>query len=139
MESYAEETYHAILEADKDSMIRFSGHGSAIAQCYSHMIMPLASSRDKYTQVYWGIRDFEKRFKRIPEGMWLPETAVDNATMEIMSDLGIRYTVLAPSQAGRFKIPSQEDWRTTDSEAVDVPGPYVVRIAIRKEHECFLL
>ena len=137
MESYAEETYHAILEADKDSVIRFSGHGSAIAQCYSHMIMPLASSRDKYTQVYWGIRDFEKRFKRIPEGMWLPETAVDNATMEIMSDLGIRYTVLAPSQVDRFKIPSQEDWRTTDSEAVDVSRPYAVRLPSGKSMNVF--
>ncbi len=137
MESHTEETYNAILEADKNSIARFSGHGSAIAQCYSHMIMPLASTRDKYTQIYWGIRDFEKRFNRIPEGMWLPETAVNNATMEIMSDLGIRYTVLAPSQAGRFKIHGQEDWQTEESQALDVSKPYAVSLPSGKSFSVF--
>ena len=81
------EVYQAILEADKESQKMFSGKGSAMAQCYSHMIMPLANHRDKYTQVYWGIRDFEHRFKRPPEGRWFPETAVDLETLEIMADL----------------------------------------------------
>jgi len=80
MESKAPDTYQAILEADEISREKFSGHGSAMAQCHSHIIMPLANLRDKYTQVYWGIRDFEYRFKRLPEGMWLPETAVDLET-----------------------------------------------------------
>ena len=62
MESKAPDTYQAVLDADQISRKKFSGHGSAMAQCYSHMIMPLANSRDKYTQVYWGIRDFESRF-----------------------------------------------------------------------------
>jgi alpha-amylase/alpha-mannosidase (GH57 family) len=95
----APETYRDILEADRASMERFSGHGSAIAQCYNHMIMPLANSRDKFTQVEWGIADFRRRFGREPEGMWLPETAVDLETLEMMSEQGIRYTILAPSQA----------------------------------------
>ena len=80
-------------------MGRFSGHGSAIAQPYNHMIMPLANSRDRYTQVLWGIRDFEHRFGRAPVGMWLPETAVDTETLDIMAGFGIQFTILAPSQA----------------------------------------
>ena len=93
------ETYRDILAADRASAQRFSGHGSAMAQCYSHMIMPLANARDKFTQVYWGIQDFRFRFGREPEGMWLPETAVDLETLDILAQHGIRYTVLAPSQA----------------------------------------
>ena len=68
----ARDVYEAILEADRESQEDFSGHGSALAQAYNHMIMPLANRRDKYTQVLWGIRDFEHRFGRQPEGMWLP-------------------------------------------------------------------
>ncbi len=93
------ETYRDILAADRASAQRFSGHGSAMAQCYNHMIMPLANARDKFTQVYWGIQDFRFRFGREPEGMWLPETAVDLETLDILAQHGIRYTVLAPSQA----------------------------------------
>jgi len=91
--------YGAILQADRDSRGRFSGHGSAMAQPYNHMILPLANRRDRVTQVVWGIRDFEWRFGRKPVGMWLPETAVDLETLEILASQGIRFTVLAPHQA----------------------------------------
>ena len=99
MKDKAPEGYQGVLDADELSARRFSGHGSAIAQCYNHMIMPLANSRDKITQVCWGIRDFQARFERKPEGMWLPETAVDLETLDIMASYGIKFTVLAPSQA----------------------------------------
>ena len=99
MKEKAPEGYQAILDADRLSAERFSGHGSALAQCYNHMIMPLANSRDKFTQVCWGVKDFRHRFGRRPEGMWLPETAVDMETLDIMAQLGIRFTILAPSQA----------------------------------------
>ena len=95
----APETYRDILAADRTSMRRFSGHGSAMAQCYNHMIMPLANARDKKTQVLWGIEDFRHRFGRDPEGMWLPETAVDLETLDLLAQNGILFTVLAPSQA----------------------------------------
>ncbi len=72
MEENAPDTYQAILDADRESQKTFSGHGSAIAQAYNHMILPLASRRDKQTQILWGLRDFEYRFGRQPEGMWLP-------------------------------------------------------------------
>lgn len=95
--------YAAILQADRDSQQRFGGHGSAIAQAYNHMIMPLANARDKRTQVLWGIRDFERRFARQPEGMWLPETAVDLPTLEALAEHGIKFTILAPHQARRVR------------------------------------
>jgi len=99
MKDKAPEPYQAILESDGVSAQRFSGHGSALAQCYNHMIMPLANSRDKLTQVIWGIEDFRFRFGRDPEGMWLPETAVDLETLDCMAREGIQFTILAPSQA----------------------------------------
>jgi len=99
MKEKAPEGYKGVLDADEASAARFSGHGSAIAQCYNHIIMPLANQRDKYTQVAWGIADFEQRFGRKPEGMWLPETAVDFETLELFAQFGIKFTILAPSQA----------------------------------------
>ncbi|NJN78432.1 MAG: DUF3536 domain-containing protein, partial [Saprospiraceae bacterium] len=113
------ETYQKILDADKESMQYFSGHGSAVAQAYSHLIMPLANERDKYTQVRWGIDDFKHRFKRMPEGMWLAETAVDTATLEIMAEEGIKYTVLAPRQAKAFRKVGAESWEYLQHAAVD--------------------
>jgi len=103
LEASAPETYAAILEADRLSRERYSGHGCAIAQAYNHIILPLATDRDKRTQVRWGVRDFECRFGRKPEGMWLPETAVDLASLEALADEGITYTILEPHQAARYR------------------------------------
>jgi alpha-amylase/alpha-mannosidase (GH57 family) len=99
LEQCAPETYAAILEADRISRDRHSGHGNAIAQAYNHVILPLAPDRDKRTQVHWGVRDFEHRFGRKPEGMWLPETAVDVASLEVLAAAGIAFTILEPHQA----------------------------------------
>ena len=85
MKDAAPAVYEKIIESDKLSQEHFSGHGSAIAQGYNHMILPLANRRDKVTQVKWGIKDFESRFGRKPEGMWLPETAVDTETLEVLA------------------------------------------------------
>ncbi|MCU1348292.1 MAG: glycoside hydrolase family 57, partial [Acidobacteria bacterium] len=103
-------TYAAILEADRLSQERFSGHGSAIAQAYNHMIMPLANARDQRTQVRWGVRDFEWRFGRKPEGMWLPETAVDTASLEALAAEGIAFTILEPQQALRVRGIGETEW-----------------------------
>ena len=86
-------TYRAVLEADRQSRERFSGHGSALAQAYNHMILPLANRRDKQTQIRWGVADFVHRFGRPPEGMWLPETAVDLETLELLAEQGISFTI----------------------------------------------
>jgi alpha-amylase/alpha-mannosidase (GH57 family) len=120
MERHEPNTYGAILEADQVSRDRFSGHGSALAQAYNHMIMPLANSRDKRTQVIWGIKDFKKRFGREPEGMWLPETAVDTETLEILAERGIKFTILAPSQAKSFrKIDGNQTWQSVEGGRID--------------------
>ncbi len=97
MESNAPSTYASILEADRLSVVKL-GHGNAIAMPYHHTILPLASLRDKITEVRWGIADFRRRFKREPEGMWLPETAVDEETLDVLADHGILFTILAPHQ-----------------------------------------
>ncbi|MCK9580202.1 MAG: DUF3536 domain-containing protein [Methanoregula sp.] len=121
--------YSAILDADKESMRRFSGHGSAIAQVYNHMIMPLANIRDKRTQVIWGIQDFIHRFGRAPEGMWLAETAVDLETLEVLAGQGILFTILSPSQASRVKILSGSDWTPVTADTLDCSMPYVCQLA----------
>jgi alpha-amylase/alpha-mannosidase (GH57 family) len=99
----APRAHRMILDADLNSRQRFSGHGSAMAQVYNHIIMPLASTRDRITQIRWGIADFESRFARKPEGMWLSETAVDTETLELLAEHGIKFVVLAPSQCARVR------------------------------------
>ncbi|MCX8012087.1 MAG: glycoside hydrolase, partial [Desulfobacterota bacterium] len=103
LEKNEPELYKLILEADQESQKKFSGHGSALAQAYNHMILPLANSRDKQTQILWGIKDFEYRFNRKPEGMWLPETAVDIEILELLAEQEIKFTLLAPNQAKRIR------------------------------------
>jgi alpha-amylase/alpha-mannosidase (GH57 family) len=120
--------YQAILDADAESRQTFAGHGSAMAQCYNHMIMPLANERDKYTQAVWGIRDFERRFGRPPEGMWLPETAVDLSTLDILARLGIKFTILAPNQAQRVRKIGGRKWTDVSGSRIDPTMAYVVRL-----------
>ena len=121
--SRSPDTYTAIIEADRMSRERFSGHGNAIAQAYNHIILPLANDRDKRTQVRWGVADFEWRFGRKPEGMWLPETAVDIASLEALAAEGIAFTILEPHQAKRFRKIGDRHW--TDSEkGMDPTFPY---------------
>lgn len=124
MESHAPDVYRVIIEADRQSRDRFSGHGSAIAQVYNHVIMPLANTRDKRTQVIWGIRDFEYRFGRKPEGMWLAETAVDLETLDILAEHGIEFTILAPHQAKRVRGKGEVAWHDVKGGKVDSRMPY---------------
>lgn len=128
METNDPETYEAILQADRDSMENFEGHGSAIAQVYNHIIMPLATSRDKETQIIWGIRDFAYRFNRQPEGMWLAETAVDIESLELLAKHGIKYTVLAPRQAKGFRKIGEEAWSSTEQRPIDTRRPYIFNL-----------
>lgn len=123
--------YRRLLGADADSRRRFGGHGGAMAQSYSHAILPLASDRDRVTEVRWGLRDFELRFGRAAEGIWLPEAAVDIATLEVLAAQGLRFTLLAPHQAARVRPirvvhHADEEWAETGSggAAVDTHQPY---------------
>ena len=124
----APETYQAILDADRQSQASFSGHGSAMAQAYNHIIMPLANARDKRTQILWGIRDFEWRFGRRPEGLWLPETAVDLETLEIMAEQGIKFTVLSPYQVTRVRRLGDTEWQDAIGGQLDPTAVYVQRL-----------
>jgi alpha-amylase/alpha-mannosidase (GH57 family) len=120
--------YKAILEADRLGGERFSGHGPAIAQCYNHMIMPLANARDRRTQALWGLRDFERRFGRKSEGIWLPETAADLATLEALAAEGVKFTILAPGQAKRVRRTGDKDWHDVSGGKVDPRRPYLCRL-----------
>jgi alpha-amylase/alpha-mannosidase (GH57 family) len=124
MEREAPEVYARILEADRESRPLRGGHGNALAQVYNHMILPLATRRDKETQVAWGIADFRHRFGRAPEGVWLPETAVDTETLEVLAARGIAFTILAPHQAARVRSPGQEGWTDVQGGGVDPRRPY---------------
>ncbi len=126
LEHEAPEVYRRILEGDRASQERYGGHGSALAQAYNHVILPLASPRDRLTEIRWGIRDFRRRFGRMPEGMWLPETAADTATLEDLASEGIRFTVLAPAQAARCRPDGEEAWRDTPGGTIDPTRPYRV-------------
>jgi alpha-amylase/alpha-mannosidase (GH57 family) len=144
----APRTYRMIVDADKFSAQRYSGHGSAIAQVYNHMIMPLASRRDAITQIRWGISDFESRFGHKPEGMWLAETAVNRSVLDLMAQEGIKFTILAPVQCARVRrlappmgtasspnvdpvaaaAAGPEAWTQTPSANVDPTHPYLVNL-----------
>ena len=124
MEIYAPLTYERIIKADIDSISAHNGHGNAIAQVYNHIIMPLANQRDKETQVKWGIRDFEYRFGRKPEGMWLAETAVDDETLKVLIDNGIKFTILSPYQALKVRKKGDKEWQDVSWGNIDPARSY---------------
>lgn len=128
MEEHSAETYAAVLEADRRSIRLRSGHGNALAQVYNHLILPLANSRDKRTQIYWGIKDFEHRFSRRPEGMWLPETAVDIETLEVLAEAGINFTILAPHQAAKIKSLNADEWTDVSGGRIDPARAYLCKL-----------
>lgn len=111
MEKKEPEVYQAVLEADRESRARFGGHGSAIAQVYNHMILPLANARDKETQIKWGITDFKKRFGRDPEALWLAETACNTETLCALADAGMKFVILAPGQCARVRKIGETKWQ----------------------------
>src|SRR3954447_21036832 len=127
MAENAKETYAGIIEADRQSQKHFSGHGSAMAQAYNHMIMPLANSRDKRTQVLWGLEDFRFRFGRMPEGMWLPETAVDSESLDLIAEAGLRFVILAPHQAKATRAIGDTEWFDVTGSKVAPTRVYLFR------------
>ena len=130
----AQRTYRMIQDGERRSRKSFKGHSSAMAQVYNHIIMPLASERDRLTQIRWGIADYEKHYGARPEGMWLAETAADSRSLELMAQEGIRFTLLAPHQCKRIRPlkdvgDAQEAWIDTPGAGVDTTHPYLVRFA----------
>ena len=137
MEEADPSTYQQIIDADRLSRARRGGHGNAIAQAYNHMIMPLANRRDKVTQVTWGMHDFQSRFGRAPEGMWLPETAVDLETLDILTAHGVRFTILSPYQARRVRAPGEQTWSDVSDGRIDPSRPYRCRLPSGREIALF--
>ena len=124
LEKYSHHTYEQIIKADIESASYNNGHGNAVAQIYNHIIMPLANLRDKYTQVLWGIEDFKYRFGRMPEGIWLSETACDDETMGVLADCGIKFTILSPYQAKSCRKIGTDKWINVENGEIDTTVPY---------------
>ncbi len=124
LERHHHSTYQRILEADRISVGLHGGHGNAIAQAYGHAILPLCNDRDRLTQVLWGIADFRHRFRREPESLWLPETACNNATLDLLIEQGLRFVILAPRQAKRYKPVESKEWQSTQHGGVDSSRAY---------------
>lgn len=137
MERRRPNVYAKIINAAKESKKRYAGHLCAIAQCYNHIIMPLANYRDKKTQVLWGIKDYRYRYGHTPEGMWLPETAVDLESLKIMADNGIKFTILAPHQAKRVRKIGQAQWTEITDGRINILQPYLCRLRGGKQIAVF--
>ena len=125
LERHRADVYRGIQRGDRESLIRYQGHGSALMQPYNHLIMPLASRQDKETQLIWGMTDFRHRFGREPEGMWLPETAVDLESLLLAEKLHIQFTVLSPHQAERVRR-ADGSWLDVSQGTIDTTMPYWV-------------
>lgn len=126
LERNAGTVYRGIQRADRDSRIRFGGHGSALAQAYGHPILPLCDRRDRETAIAWGLDDFRRRFGRHAEGMWLPETAVDNATLAALAAAGMRFCILAPRQAATVRLTTNDTPGAVNESTLDTRRPYRV-------------
>jgi alpha-amylase/alpha-mannosidase (GH57 family) len=124
LEEHQPRTYNRILDADKESLANRGGHGNAIAQAYGHAILPLLNARDRLTHVLWGLEDFRDRFKREAESIWLPETACNDDTLDLLIDQGMRYVILAPEQARRTRRVGDETWSDVACGTVDTTRPY---------------
>jgi alpha-amylase/alpha-mannosidase (GH57 family) len=124
----APRTYRMILDGERRSHKSYKGHSSAMAQVYSHIILPLANRRDRMTQIRWGIADYQHHYGEPPEGMWLAETAADNESLELLAQHGIKFTVLAPHQCKRVRsLKDGGGWKETPNASVDTTHPYLVR------------
>ena len=118
------DTYARIIDADRESALEHRSHGNAIAQAYGHAILPLCNERDLRTQIRWGNADFQYRFGRRPEAMWLPETACNDAVMNALIDEGLRFVILAPHQVARLRAMGDPEWRDVNEHSIDASIPY---------------
>lgn len=126
LQRYDPRTLRRIVEADRISAARL-GHGNAIAQAYNHMILALADARDRRTQIRWGCLEFQHRFGRAPESLWLAETAANHAVLDEMIEQELRFVILAPMQARRVRPVVDSQWQEVSGGRVDPSRAYVYR------------
>jgi len=124
LERQAPDVYRQVLEGDRLSVRLQGGHGNAIAHAYNHLILPLANYRDKRTQIAWGLRDFELRFGRRSESLWLAETAVNRETIRLLIEFGVRYIILSPHQALRARPLDRAAWADARGGRIEPTRPY---------------
>lgn len=136
LRTYATDVYDRIREGDAASRERW-GHGNAIAQVYNHVILPLATRRDKVTQVQWGLADFRYHFGRAAEAIWLAETAVDEETLEVLTEAGMRFVILAPRQAARIRPLHGGEWHDVSDGSIDPSRAYLCRLRNGRSLACF--
>lgn len=135
IERYHLSTYRKILEADRKSLERL-GHGNAIAQSYNHTILPLASASDAKIQIRWGIDDFVRRFGREPEGMWLPETAINTSVISLLRESGIKFVILSPWQCKAVQT-TEGSWQLTSGDQVPYDRPFLLEGSDHKSLPAF--
>lgn len=118
LQKHEPDCYERIISADKKG-------GGAIAQAFSHAILPLANDEDIRLQIRWGLADFENRFGRRARGMWLPECAVNDRVLAIMAEEGVEFTILAPGQAAQIRsLEGTHDWVDVHQSWFDTSRPY---------------
>lgn len=135
LQQHHSETYNRIIDADRESVAKHGGHGSAIAQAFGHAILPLCNDRDLRTQIRWGLADFRYRFGREAEALWLPETACTDRVLDALIEEGLKYVILAPHQARRYRTANgservkgpNEEWLAVDERTLDISASYVYR------------
>ncbi|MBI2995654.1 MAG: DUF3536 domain-containing protein [Candidatus Melainabacteria bacterium] len=128
--------YDKIIESEKASTDRFEGHSNALAQASpNHAILPLAKNGDKLTHIRWALAEYEMHYKKRPEGVWLPETAVDEGTLALLADEGIKYTILSPTQAKQFRKIGSDDksWQDAGWEGKNVDPSYAYKVHFKDE------
>ncbi|MCA1743588.1 MAG: DUF3536 domain-containing protein [Desulfovibrionales bacterium] len=136
MERHSPDTYKMILDGDRKSVEHF-GHGNAMAQVYHHIIMPLSTDHDREVEINWSLIDFEHRYGRKAEGMWLAETAVCTETLESLARAGLKFTILAPRQAEAVAGLEDENWHKVDEGSLDTSKPYLVKLPSGNEISVF--
>ena len=124
LETEAPEAYKRILQADQTSFQRL-GHGNAIAQSYNHTILPLDTPEDAKTQIRWGLTDFQHRFGRKAEGMWLPECGANPEVLGYMVEEGLKFAILSPWQAKALSLDGQK-WNDLEENPAPSDRPFWV-------------
>lgn len=131
IEKYHRSTYELILDADRISRERL-GHGNAIAHPFNHTFLAMESAEDQKIQIDWGITDFEARFKRDPEGIWLPETAINPDLIDSVASFGIKFVILSPRQCKKIGGSSFKDGMNVPTDR-----PFIIEGRKGSQLACF--